>query len=66
MFRHILPVVESGYTAIGLYVGWHAHNVSPLVERFMSILDLNVALKDVSTAPQSHAVQQTNPDNLPG
>ena len=66
VFRGILPVAQSRNPGIGLYVGWHAHNISPLVERFMSILDLNVALKDVSTAPGSHTVQQTIPDNSPG
>lgn len=42
VFRHLLPVTESGNPAIGLYVGWNSHNDSPLIPRFISMLDIHL------------------------
>ncbi|MFP3515350.1 LysR substrate-binding domain-containing protein [Pseudomonas sp. SIMBA_077] len=45
VFRHLLPVAASGNPAIGLYVGWNTNNDSPLIPRFMSILDTYLRLE---------------------
>ncbi|MEC4167610.1 LysR family transcriptional regulator [Pseudomonas sp. MS-1(2024)] len=39
VFRPIRPVAESANPAIGLYMSWHAHNPSPLINRFIAMFD---------------------------
>ena len=40
VFRPIRPVAEAANPAIGLYMNWHAHNPSPLINRFISMFDI--------------------------
>ena len=41
VFRALAPVSAAGNPAVGLYMSWHAHNPSPLIERFMALLDFS-------------------------
>lgn len=41
VFRRIFPVTESPNPAIGLYMSWHTHNESPLIDSFISMLDFS-------------------------
>lgn len=41
VFRSLAPVIAAGNPAVGLYMSWHAHNPSPLIERFMALLDFS-------------------------
>ena len=41
VFRGLTPVSAAGNPAVGLYMSWHAHNPSPLIERFMALLDFS-------------------------
>ena len=41
VFRSLAPVSAAGNPAVGLYMSWHAHNPSPLIERFMALLDFS-------------------------
>ncbi|WP_338578950.1 LysR family transcriptional regulator [Pseudomonas sp. ML2-2023-6] len=41
LIRRISPVTESPNPAIGLYMSWHTHNESPLIDSFISMLDFS-------------------------
>lgn len=43
LFRRICPVTASPNPAIGLYMSWNTHNESPLMDSFISMLDVNAA-----------------------
>ncbi|MFJ7883037.1 LysR family substrate-binding domain-containing protein [Pseudomonas sp. NPDC096917] len=49
VYRHILPVTASPNPALGLYVSWYAHNDSPLINRYMSLLDSNPKPEKLAT-----------------
>ena len=40
-FRPIRPLTGAANPTIGLYMNWHAHNPSPLIQHFIAMLDGN-------------------------